>query len=698
MRGLKTGLPAWPQIHEELIENYTTLEDALVDVDQQSVEADEDHDTWFGWTRRALAALHAGEPGRVLDVVAAARTRLGDDVPRTLRRTEAYALARTGHPDQALTLALADVKNLPMMSRFDQAEMLHLLGDLAEHRGRLGQAIRYLLNERTVNPPVQAGRLHNRLHLMNLLLTSETPAHRAMAATVASEGLAMARQLDTDPTPFADALLRLALNSSISGNLDEVLSVVGADGSASLTTLAIGADAVSRGEGQKAVAALTPLLKGKSTIAAHAALLLGSGPLTGPERTAVLRLGSEIVDGRRYRFLCTWLLFDAYWADGQHEALVEVARDHLDNELPRVAGAARMALGAVALTRGEHDDAVRWYGEAVVLAGLEVLEEPLGRNVLARYPEQLYQVGAENNELLRARITAEAAGRKPEGVAARVGLVEAIDAWAEMFYSGSLAGELVDLIEDAVKRQRTPEAADAVATRLEALRSDMRRRSVDAPYDDTAAEAAKFLTWVSERLWDHEKLEAALAARGHACRLHHELDDHASLALELGWMGAIARQAGRPGEAEAIYQRAIAIGATALPPSEQAFVIGRYGNLLHQQGDFAAAVHQQWRAVCVLSGTFRPLTVESLAELDDVPRAADPTDAVDEHQQCRWALLLVNLANCLLAIHSPLFPSTIDLAETAYAAAHRLHTKQDNNMRTIDGLLNQLRALRQRLT
>jgi tetratricopeptide (TPR) repeat protein len=698
VKGMRDGLPGWPPVYETVAPLYADLITSLADTDQQiKDEISEDHDTWDGWAQSSLTALHAGDPKRVLGLVATARARLGEDASWGLRMLEAYALAQTGRLVEALMIAVAVARDLPEMSRFDQAALLHLLGDLSDRRGRLELAIRYMLDERAVNPPAQATRLHNRRHLLNLLRASGSAAHQHLAMQIAREGLELTRKLDAKPTSFADDLLDMA-SAKYWPELAQVLELVGSNGTARLRALATGAHAMRSNAPDEAIALLTPLLDEGDSITAHAAILLASGLLTGAERTQVLRRGSEVADGKGYQTSCALELLTSYWKDGEYGALSALAGTFLDHPVKSLAATARTALGALALIRDEHDDAVRWYAEAWALGGTDVLEGSLGLDVLSLYPEPSDRVGAEGSELLLRRIEAEVDGEEPPDVLAEVGLIEAIDRWAERSYSRSAVTHFIDRMETTAEQlPGDPEATSRATERIERMRAEVRRRQEEAPYDEAAAENARYLCYISERLWDQEKLDAALAARDHACRLYEELDDQASLARELGYVGALARQAGRPGEAEATYQRAIAIGTLVLPATDLAFIVGKYGNLLHQRKDFTAAIHQQWRAVCILrDSTPAPaLTAESLTQLGNWP---DTPDDLAAH----WALLLTNLANCLLATRDPLFPTAVDQAVSAYDTGLRLFTKRGigerYNVQKNKTMLQRLLTIRAQLT
>ncbi|MET8291627.1 hypothetical protein ABZV80_41645 [Streptomyces sp. NPDC005132] len=692
VRTLETGLPGWAPLHAPLAPHYQDLVAMLDETDaQHRQDIREDHEDWQGWTGSALTALHAEQPQRVLELVASAQARLEGEPPWELRKLEAYALARTGRPGEAMAIAASAARAMPSMSAFDQAELLHLLGDLADRRGRRKLAVRYLLDERSVDPPSRAVRLHNRRHLLRMLRASRDTGWDTLALTIAREGLELARQTKEDPVYFADVILELALEGRSGARLEELLHLAGADGTPRLRALTAGYDALERGATADGIALLAPLLDVPDSIAAHAALRLGNGPLVGAERIRVLRLGSQIEDGRVYAVMCSYRLMPALWEQGEHEELAGVAEALLSLAVPFLSATARTALGALALTRGETTAAAQWYGEALALGGPEIWNGPLVDEALEEHPETSYQAGAVAHDLLADRLAQAADRADPTGLLADANLVEIIDRWATIYFGEARASEIVAASQPPTSlTDGDPEAADGGVRRLERLQWELRRREEVGPHDETAAEAAAYLVFLSERLWDQEDLEAALAARSQACRLYEEIGDQVALATELGWTGAITRQAGRPGEAEATYQRAIAIGTAALPADELAFIVGRYGNLLHEQRDFAAAIHQQWRAVCILCGKrpTPPLSPDALAELG--------SEVVPAQTACRWALLLTNLANCLAATGHPLLQQAVGQASKAYHQADRLLREQgiggDANLTQTARLLRRLGA------
>ncbi|MFG3590480.1 hypothetical protein [Streptomyces sp. NPDC047990] len=671
MRTLEAGLPGWEPLHEKLAPPYQDLVAMLEGTDAQHRQGiREDHEDWVGWTQSVLTALHEEQPQRVLDLVAAARACMKGEPPWELRKLEAYALSRMGRPGEAMAIAAAGARTMQSMSIFDQAELLHLLGDLAERRGRYGLAVRYLLDERTIDPPSRAVRLHNRAHLLRLVQDSRNAGWETLALAVAREGLELARETSGDPVYFADVLLDLSMKGRTEAPPDELLDLVGHDGTARLRSLAAGHYALQRGATAEAIGMLMPLLDVADSAAAHAALLLGDGPLTGTERTRVLRLGSQIKDGRVYSVMCSYRLMTALWENGEYEELRMLAESFLDFSVPRLAATARASLGALALLQGEMTSAAQWYGEALALGGVEIWNGPLIDEALEGHREASYEAGAVAHDLLAARLAQAVNGADVSGLLSDANLIEVIDRWASMYFGDVRASEI---LSDAQAAGEQPdgesEAARRNARRLERLQWELCRREEVGSHNETATEAAKYLVFLSERLWDQDQLDAALAARSQACRLYEEVGDQASLATELGWAGALSRQAGRPGEAEATYQRAIALGAAILPPEELCFIVGRYGNLLHAQGEFPAAVHQQWRAVCILRGrsSTPPLNPKTLAELGtaEVPESVAP----------QWALLLTNLANCLAATEDSLLKQAVTQASEAYAKATQLLQK-----------------------
>ena len=180
--------------------------------------------------------------------------------------------------------------------------------------------------------------------------------------------------------------------------------------------------------------------------------------------------------------------------------------------------------------------------------------------------------------------------------------------------------------------------------------------------------------WASERAWVSRRVDTAIVARQHLCSMLTKLGPSAQdrLAMETGWLAMLLKQQGRISEAEALYQQSIELGKGIITAVEMSSIIGRYANLLHQAGDFGAAVHLQWQAVRARKPHLELAEFPDLQALDQALTPAGIQDA----DASRWALLLANLTNCLKdSGHAEL--GSAALVSTKVALAHASGISQD---------------------
>jgi len=175
------------------------------------------------------------------------------------------------------------------------------------------------------------------------------------------------------------------------------------------------------------------------------------------------------------------------------------------------------------------------------------------------------------------------------------------------------------------------------------------------------------LIGMSESAWDRADYSVAINARRRACQFIERTGDIPRLAVELGWLATLVKQAGNLEEALSLFQRAIDAGADHLSPRERCSLLGRYANLLHKIGDYDPAVRMQWLAV-LAQKEWLPGPRGSFPPAKEVLDSALDPDGLDTIDLVAWPLLAVNLANCLeSAGHYDL--ATHALGATAIAVA-----------------------------
>jgi tetratricopeptide (TPR) repeat protein len=216
-RAMTAGLPGWSPLLDSSVadayEQQTALWEQLHHRSDDAAELDDPSDT----TEYALALLHTGRHQDALDVTkrlvkqtAYAPDATLTDQLRELKSTHAYALARNGRVDEALALIAPEIAKLNHLNLYDQCEFLHLLGDLMEKQGKPAAAVTYFLQERALRSPALHRRLHNRQHLLRVLI--HTQRDPDLIVEIALEGLRFAdtAQAATEVETFATTLVDYA--------------------------------------------------------------------------------------------------------------------------------------------------------------------------------------------------------------------------------------------------------------------------------------------------------------------------------------------------------------------------------------------------------------------------------------------------------------------------------------------------------
>lgn len=533
-----------------------------------------------------------GDPFFRIGEPAVAREERGSERERARRR--AYLVARGDSVADALPVAVQMLMTASIADRFDYCESLHLLGEVQQRLGRPRLAVEMLLKERAVGPPADHRRLHNRDHLYEILVGIE-PRDDDLLFTLAVEGAEIARaggnrQLEGQ---FLTRALVCGLNAAQDEWLRRVIGDAEVNGhvSSHLLHLARG-HLLLEDDPAAAVVELTVASASGGTYAAHAFLLLSAVDAANAE--AHLRHGAATDNGRMYQTLC----LDELLTRLIRARRISTLRTELNSlaDVPLARPPYRYALAGVALLDRTPESGQRLV-DAIVTDGGERL--PL---------------------LLAIGVTAS-----------RIPLQAAVDA----------ISRLLSWLHDPDSSPVPPSAAAANVARLARLLNTANQRW-----------AINGLVSASEHAWNrdgHSALALAAELRSYACELLAELedadgDDLAMLAWETGWLATLYRVQGRPTDAVETFERAIDLARDRLPPLSHAAIISRYGNLLHDLGENAAAVHLHWIAVrTALPYVELPATPSGEA----LAAALAAVDAVDKATPDfrRWAVMLVNLAN-----------------------------------------------------
>ncbi len=587
LRQVREGRLGWEPLAPGMVEVYEELEQKLhsaMQPDWARVSADAptvDH---------ALAALKAGQLNRVFELM-----RSAGEAGFAERKTLAYALARDGRTAEARQLILPDLRRLSMLSPFELCELLHLLGHIAELDRKPQLAIRYMLEEHDVDPPHEDVRLHNRTHLLRLLRDHD-PAQRELRISLSAEavGLALIVENEKEMEFALQTWVEIVLGSHEEAGLDSVLEetagfALAADSRVLALVRAIRADGHSRDAQQE----LERLADGADWAAAEAchrlAMLDG---LSAETRELWLRQGTASGSGA-----AAIALLDALWEDGR---LDEFEATAVQMWRPNSA-VVLLAIAALAERRGQRAAASEALSALIIEAGL------VGAYQLRLARPWGEAISTETDKAARDAVW----GRLSQGL---------------LVYAGEDAkGEPPSNVSHSLKLLR--EFADNTLAR-----------------PGEFGDSVRFFNMLSERLWDRDELELAAQARGICCRMAELDGDDAHLAEQLGWLATLEKLCGRPSQAERFYQLAIELGKERLGPQPLGSLFGRYGNLLHAQRQFKAAVAMQWRGVCARCAECdldTPMSGETLQT------AASERETGDVAHSMAYLLLLANLANCL---------------------------------------------------
>jgi tetratricopeptide (TPR) repeat protein len=586
LRALHQGLPHWPEIHPELRGVWDKLVEDYASLSTQRfwpTEATEDDGNTSTATAREATPQVA--PGLT---------------EREQTRFSAYRAAHNGGLAAALSTAVELLATASIDDRFDYCECLHLLGDVQERLGRDEAAARWFLKERDIGPPSDNRRLHNRDHLYELL-EAKRRDHGDLLYTLAHEGVVIARRMADAESQgrFLTRTLNCGLNELRESWVRE--SVGQARGhprvDPNLIHLADGFLLVESDPPQ-AIRELSQAAGGDDAIAAHALLFLSEADTDNALEH--LARGARTSGGKSYRLVCLYRLLDGLMRRGRaadlRAELAQLPEDFLS--LP-----------------------VALYGRA----GLAYLDDEQDKQ--NRLTEALM---ADGGQLLpRLASIGVSADQLPLQA-----LIDAVE-------------RLTERIQDRVRlREPGTDPPGGLAALADAARNIARL----AGFFDLEGRrwVVDLLLQSSERAWDGGSLAhltLATALRSHACELLTDLgesEDLARLATELGWLATLHRQRGRPTEAESLFQRAIELARDHLPAADVASLIGRYGNLMHDLGEFGPAVHLQWSAIRA-GLPAADLPSEPSAALSALAAVAAEPDAA----QPQWDILLVNFANCL---------------------------------------------------
>ncbi|WP_367132953.1 MULTISPECIES: hypothetical protein [Streptomyces] len=603
VEALQHGLPEWEPLGDSARTRYDEIIDEWARWDRDVQDSLEDRSQLVRYTE---SLLHMGRSAEVLELTDPLVTEGSGELGLELTKTRAYALTRQGRLPEAMALVAPLIARLGRMELWNQCELLHLLGDLSEVQGRQERAVRYFLDERALNPPALHRRLHNRHHLYTAVQACPS-VDRALALDIALEGLELARQAENTKQVvyFAEQAVATAQRGDgWRARLARVLAAVGDDPALiSSRRVALGRalhDLKPGGYDQMMTERFRELATGTDQVAAEASqrfAQLEGIPLA--ERIEVLQAGAKLETGAASG--CAALLLGLRWQQEDFEALAELA--DLGEVREDFRAASHLALARVACTKGDIPDTIEHMARANALTDISALVSSLSVNLDFLSNEMVEKAEQRTGDLLIAQIKHLLGNNEGQPPLPEVSLVEALDGIAQY------------------------ESEPDVPVHL----------SIE-----------RLLRWASETAWDRGELQPATVARHHLCDLLARAGPgrRGDLACELSWLATLLKQQGRIGEAETLFQQAAELGRGVLDPLLYANAIGRYGNLLHQIGEYEAAVHVQWQAVRSLRPELglpeRPTEVDTHA----LSAALAPRGTSYEETIC-WALLLTNLTNCL---------------------------------------------------
>jgi tetratricopeptide (TPR) repeat protein len=632
---LAAGLPGWLPLADSSVEDQYQEEASLWQRLHYHFDDSDELDAPSDTTRYAAALMHVGRHSEALEVSERLIQRLqpvahGTDLDErnNVISTHAYILARNGRVKEALALAVPEIPNLGQLSLYRQCEFLHLLGDLMHYQEKFAAAISYFLQERTLRPPALHRRLHNRSHLLNMLIQDDRDPD--LIAQIAVEGLAFAYAAQAPPTAeeFAATIADYAdlLSEERRKQILDNIQHDSAHADSQAAAIAVVALRTTRDEPLDAQerALLESQAGSTGALNAFACFRLASQPdAPVEEKIRLLRLAAE--EPTRHGDHCRLALLGALWQAEDWRGLDEHATRLLS--IYPTYGRVHAALSASAYMDGRRSDAIEHLARAACYT--------TGRDILMRTPKLLLMLQAD--DLFRQ----EADARNVSMLLELTNQLESGMDTAETLVPGMSLTEVIERLYDYNKYQ-----------------------------DPMGPGPINTLIAMSERAWDRADYPVAINARRRACQLIERTGDAAKLAMELGWLASLVKQAGNVEEALSLYQRAIAAGRDHLRPEQESSLLGRYANLLHQIGAYEPAVRTQWMAVLAQKQQF--LVPENpFPPAPETLEAALAPDGLDTTQLPRWAILAVNFANCLeSAGHYELAAQALRAALTAIETAN----------------------------
>ena len=656
LQRMHEGLPGWPPVKDFFQGDYSRILGVIASVVMSSGGK---RDYSEGDINQRLFA--AFRNSRLDDVLALSETEihnsLKDATPYSpVHGLRAYALARTGRMDEAWSLVTPMIPHLPSMTKSDQCELLHLLSEMMEREGRFPLAVRYLLQERALNPPTLDRRLHNRHHLYDTLLLAE-PVDMALATAIAEEGFVLAREA-ADKEMIRLFAEILALRSCLDLDREKLTYTVdllgGGPDIADMPSVIL-ADILKGVFGDEepefdaiSIERIRSISTGEDAAAAIACYLLGTADSISPEdRTHFLHRGATVAGGYIYES-CSKAIFTEYWRLGK----VADLKIWADANSSRDGMAVIVDLARVGIALTEADDSGVEEHLAMALACSDF------QNLSSLIPGLWESV--------------------PESLRAK-----AIDSALRL-----LVGHVQSsLLPDGFQAESRLNGV----TLIQSLnRIDYIFSFVDAP----PLWIRDLFEWAASRAWDREDLHAAATSQEHLCTLLARIREVSAgeLANAMGWLATLYKQLGRISEAELLYQRSIELGAGKMDKDEMGSVIERYGNLLHQVGDYEAAADMQWKSVRVRR---MPRGLPDFPDSVEMIRTAlSLEDITDGEKLSAWSLQAANLANCLKAAGFEEYAhEAIRCADSALERASNLldSPEADYNFRAAALMLDKLR-------
>jgi tetratricopeptide (TPR) repeat protein len=634
-RALTTGLPGWPPLADPSIADQYQQETALWQRLHHDFDDSDELDAPSDTTRYAMALMHAGRHSEALEVSERLIRWLQPvahdtdmDNRNDVISTHAYILARNGRVKEALALAVPEIRNLGQLSLYQQCEFLHLLGDLMHYQEKFAAAIRYFLQERGLRPPALHRRLHNRSHLLGLLIRNQQDPD--LIAQIAVEGLMFAyeAQAASEVEKFAATLVdyvHLLSEEQRQRILDGLQGKSAPEDrpAAAVVSIALKTTPAERLDAQQR-AVLESQLGTAGALRAFACFRLASQP-DAPIEEKVRLLRVAVEEASQHGHYCRLALLDALWDAEDWHGLGEHAT-RIRPTYP-TSGEVHAALGASAYQDGRRSDAIEALARAFCYAR--------AFDILRRTPKLLLML------------------READG------LSQEVDA-----RTMSMLVEVASQLEDGM------DTAGTVLPGLSLIEVIDRIYDYNKYAEPLDHRVIDTLIAMSERAWDRADYPVAINARRRACQLIESTGDNtARLAMELGWLATLVKQAGNVEEALSLYQRAIAAGSDSLHPGEESSLLGRYANLLHQIGAYEPAVRTQWLAVLAQKPEFRS-TENSFPPAPETLDAALDPNGLDTTALARWPLLAANFANCLeSAGHHELAAQALRAALTAVNSA-----------------------------